>query len=343
MVYRGKCAGLSGAGSFEKVKWSAMRSGNTIRAGGVDRTLRNRKLWTSSLYYALGAFFWMCAASLAAHAQVAPIGEKSMGDPAHDQLPDVLQRATIHQHLNQQLPLSADFRDETGRLLPLGSYLDQRPAILALVYYRCPMLCSEELNGLVGALEMLDLTPGKDFNVIVASIDPSEGPALAASEKALYLKRYGKPETANGWHFLTGDAASITALAQAVGFGYVRVPGPDGKMTQFAHTSAIMVITPEGKIAQYYLGVEYPPKEMRMALIDASHGKIGTPTELILTYCYRYDPRTGKRSLIVVRIVQLGCLITVLTLGGYMLVMFRRDAIQGGTHGTANAANKANG
>ncbi len=309
----------------------------------MGQTLHNRRFWTTPSYFALGALVWMCAVSLAARAQVAPIGEKSMGDPAHDQLPDVLQRATIHQHLNQLLPLNATFRDETGKDVMLGSYFGKRPAILALVYYKCPMLCSEELNGLVGALEMLDTTPGKDFDVIVASIDPSEGPALAASEKALYLKRYGKLSTASGWHFLTGDAASVTALANAVGFGYVRVPGPDGKMDQFAHTSAIEVITPEGRISQYYLGVEYPPKEMRLALVDASNGKIGKLANLILTYCYRYDPRTGKRSLIVVRIVQAGGLVTVMALGGFMVIMFRRDALQAGIHGAGNAVNKANG
>lgn len=304
----------------------ARRSGNAFR----------RRLLRSALLSAL----LLCVFPLLAHAQVAPIGEKSMGDPALDKLPDVLQRATIHQHLDRQLPLNADFRDETGKTVTLGSYFGKRPAILALVYYRCPMLCSEELNGLVGALEMLNFTPGKDFDVIVASIDPTEGPSLAASEKALYLKRYGNPSTANGWHFLTADQPSITALTDAVGFGYVRVQGPDGKMTQFAHTSSIEIITSEGKIAQYYLGVEYPPKEMRIALIDASHGKIGSPVDLILTYCYRYDPRTGRRSFMVVRMVQLGGLITVLALGGYMLVMFRRDAINGGN---AGAVNKANG
>lgn len=316
-----------------------MQSKNTIRARGAAQTLQNPGFWSLPVYYALVALVWLCAASLLAHAQVAPIGEKSMGDPAHDQLPDVLQRATIHQHLDQQLPLNAIFRDETGKTVTLGSYFGKRPAILALVYYKCPMLCSEELNGLVGALEMLDMTPGKDYDVIVASIDPAEGPALAAAEKNLDLKRFGRPDTANGWHYLTGDTASITALADAVGFGYVRVPGPDGKLDQYAHTSAIEVITPQGKISQYYLGVEYPPKEMQVAIIEASHGKIGTLAELILTYCYRYDPRTGHRSLIVVRIVQLGCLLTVLTLGGYMLAMFRLDAIHSGKIGTVNKAN----
>lgn len=162
-----------------------------------------------------------------------------MGDPAQAKLPAILQSATIEQHLDQQLPLAAEFRDESGKTVQLGDYFGKRPAILALVYYRCPMLCSEELNGLVGALEMLKFTPGKDFDVIVVSIDPNEGPALAASQKALYVKRYGRLDTANGWHFLTGPQSSISALAKAVGFGYVRVPGPDGKMDQFARQAPL--------------------------------------------------------------------------------------------------------
>lgn len=272
-------------------------------------------------------------------AQVAPVEEKSMGDPAGSKLPAILQKATIHQHLDQSLPLTAQFRDEAGRNVQLGDYFGKKPAILALVYYRCPMLCSEELNGLVGALEMLKFTPGKDFNVIVASIDPTEGPTLAASEKALYLKRYGRASSANGWHFLTGSQSSIDALTQSVGFGYARVPGPDGKMNQFAHASSIELITTEGKIAQYYLGVEYSPSALRAGLVEASHGEIGSPVDLIYTYCYRYDPHTGRHSMFIVRIVQLGCLLTVLGLGSFILISFRQDALDGGNAGTVKKAN----
>ena len=275
-----------------------------------------------------------------ANAQVAPLAEKSMGDPAGAKLPDILRKATIEQHLDQSLPLNATFRDDTGRSVKLGEYFGQRPAILALVYYRCPMLCSEELNGLVGALEMLKFTPGKDFDVIVASIDPREGPALAASEKARYLKRYGRLNTAAGWHFLTGPQPSIDALTRAVGFGYVPVPGPDGKMDQFAHASSIELITTEGRISQYYLGVEYSARDMRAGLVEAAHGRIGSPVDLLYTYCYRYDPHTARNSMLIVRIVQLGCLLTVLALGAFILVSLRQDALNGGS---AGAAKKANG
>ncbi len=275
-----------------------------------------------------------------ARAQVAPLAEKSMGDTGQSKLPMILQKATIDQHLNRELPLAAEFRDSTGRAVHLGDYFGKRPAILALVYYRCPMLCSEELDGLVGALEMLKFTPGKDFDVIVASFDPTEGPALAASEKALYVKRYGRPGTANGWHFLTGSQSSIDALTNAVGFGYVSVPGPDGKMDQYAHASSIELITTEGRISQYYLGVEYSARDMRAGLVEASHGKIGSPVDLIYTYCYRYDPHMAKNSMLIVRIVQAGCALTVLALAAFILISLRQDALNGGN---AGAAKKANG
>jgi protein SCO1/2 len=231
----------------------------------------------------------------------------------------------VSQHLNQQLPLDAAFVDESGKPVKLGDYFGKKPAILALVYYTCPMLCSEELNGLTSSLEMVKLTPGKDFDVVVVSIDPSDSPEQATKSKALYVKRYGRPETAGGWHFLTGQRPAIDAVTNAVGFGYVRVPGPDGKLTQFAHASSIEIVTPEGKLAQYYLGVEYSPKDMLLGLIDASGNKIGSPVANILTYCYHYDPQTNKHSLIVARVVQLGGMITVAGLGGFMFLMFRRD------------------
>lgn len=271
--------------------------------------------------------------------QVAPIGEKSMGEPVGSKLPTILQKVTIHQNLDQPLPLNAEFRDETGRTVHLGEYFGKRPAILALVYYRCSMLCPEELNGLVGALEMLKFTPGKDFNVIVVSFDPKDRPALAASQKALYVKRYGRPGTANGWHFLTGPESSIAALTKAVGFGYVSVPGPDGKVDQYAHPSSIELITTEGMISQYYLGVEYSPRDMRAGLVEASHGEIGTPVDLIYTYCYHYDPHMAKNSMIVVRIVQLGCMLTVLALGAFILISLRQEAMQGGNVATTKKAN----
>ena len=261
----------------------------------------------------------------AALAQVSRYDEKQMA-PVSDKPPSILNGVGIAQNLNQQLPLSLAFTDDQGKQVELGSYFGKRPAILALVYYQCPMLCSEELNGLTGALQMVSLVPGKDFNVIVVSIDPTEWTELAAAKKRTYLKRYGHPETASGWHFMTGTQESIDALTKAVGFGYVKIPGPDGRLTQFAHASSIQIVTPEGKLAQYYMGVEYSPKDLRLGLVEASANRIGSPVDNILTYCYHYDPKTNKHSLIVARVVQLGGLATLCTLGGFMLVMFRRDA-----------------
>jgi protein SCO1/2 len=256
-------------------------------------------------------------------AQVSGYGDKQMG-PAN-QKSAILSKVGIAQHLNQQLPLNLTFTDDAGQQVQLASYFGQKPAILALVYYQCPMLCSEELNGLTGALQMVDEIPGRDFNVIVVSIDPSEGTDLAAAKKRSYVKRYGNAETAPGWHFLTGTQPNIDALTNAVGFGYAKIPGPDGKLTQFAHASAIQLVTPAGKLAQYYMGVEYSPKDLRLGLAEASSGKIGSPVDNILTYCYHYDPGTNKHSLIVARVVQLGGLVTMMSLGGFMFVMFRRD------------------
>jgi protein SCO1/2 len=281
-----------------------------------------------------------CAVLLAPSlvAQVSSYGDKETG-PVNDKPPAILNGVGITQNLNQQLPLGLTFTDDTGKQVQLASYFGNRPAILALVYYQCPMLCSEELNGLTGALQMVNFVPGKDFDVIVISIDPTEGTDLAAAKKRSYLHRYGHPETAAGWHFMTGTQANIDALTHSVGFGYVRIPGPDGKLTQFAHASAIQIVTPEGKLAQYYMGVEYSPKDLRLGLVEASANRIGSPVDNILTYCYHYDPKTNKHSLIVARVVQLGGLATVFTLGGFMLVMFRRDA----RHEETETGTKVNG
>jgi protein SCO1/2 len=278
------------------------------------------------------------AAPLAA--QVSSYGDKQIGT-VNDGPPAILKGVGIAQHLNQQLPLNLIFTDDAGKQVALTSYFGKRPAILALVYYQCPMLCSEELNGLVGALQMVRYVPGRDFNVIVVSIDPSEGTDLAAAKKRTYLKRYGHPETAAGWHFLTGTQPSIDALTRAVGFGYVKIPGPDGRLTQFAHASAIQIVTPEGKLAQYYMGVEYSPKDLLLGLDEASANRIGSPVDNILTYCYHYNPTTNKHDLIVARVVQLGGFLTVVILGGFMALMFRRDFKH--QHELATAARKANG
>ncbi len=278
-----------------------------------------------------GVFCLLTVASLLASvptfAQVSATGDKQIG-LVNDKPPVILEKVGIEQKLNAQLPLDLSFVDEAGKAVPLGGYFGKHPAILALVYYQCPMLCSEELNGLTSALRMVKLTPGKDYEVVVVSIDPTEGPDLAMVKKRAYVKRYGQPETEGGWHFLTGKQAQIDQLTKAVGFGYVKIPGPDGKLNQYAHASAIQIVTPEGKLAQYYMGVEYSPKDLRLGLVEASANKIGTPVDNILTYCYHYDPQTNTHSLVVARVVQMGGAVMVLGLGGFMLVMFRRDSQQ---------------
>jgi len=288
--------------------------------------------------WAAGLTLCLALAAPSARAQVSSYGDKSQG-PENSQ-PTTLSKVGIDQHLNTQLPLNLTFTDETGRTIPLSTYFGKRPAILALVYYQCPMLCSEELNGLTSALQMVKFVPGKDFDIVVVSIDPSEGTDLAAAKKRTYLVRYGHPETAAGWHFMTGTQANIDALTKAVGFRYVKIPGPDGRLTQFAHASSIQIVTPEGKLAQYYMGVEYSPKDLLLGLDEASSNRIGSPVDNILTYCYHYDPQTNKHSLIVSRIVQLGGFLTVVLLGGFMTVMLRKDFQQDGHTGKDNGTGK---
>lgn len=281
---------------------------------------------------AAAVFGMLYGIAASAPAQVSSYGDKATGENTGDQLPIVLQKVGVAQHLNQQLPLDAEFVDDTGKTVHLGDYFGKKPAVVSLVYFSCPLLCSEELDGLTSSLEMVHLTPGQDFQIVIMSIDPTDTPADAAKKKAFYLKRYGRPETADGWHFLTGKKPAIDAVTAAVGFGYVQVPGPDGRLTQFAHASSIELVTPQGKMAQYYLGVEYSPKDILLGLIDASGNKIGTPVANILTYCYHYDPQTNKHSLIVARVVQFGGMVTMAGLGGFIFLMFRRDLKLGREH-----------
>ncbi len=290
------------------------------------RSGMTRRAWRAVTGAGLAAV--LALVCLPALAQVSDYGSKQAG-PIRDEAPELLKKVAILQKLNTQIPLNLNFRDETGKAVQLGDYFGKKPVILATVYYECKMLCPEEIDGLVGALEMVKFDPGKDFNVVFVSIDPTETPEIAAKEKALYLKRYGRPGTANGWHFLTGQQPEIDALTNAVGFGYTRAPGPNGKMTEFAHASAIELLTPEGKLSQYYLGVEYAPRDLQLGLVEASDGKIGTPIDAVLTYCYHYNPLLNRHDLVIARIVQAGCLLTMLILGTYMFINFRRDIRNG--------------
>lgn len=299
----------------------------------MKSTATIRKHWRAAASVAIGAITLSLAAP-SLQAQISTYGSKGL--PAMttamsskggqvDTTPNILKKVGIDQNLNGQLPLDLKFTDDTGRLVPLSTYFGKVPAIFLLVYYRCPMLCSEELEGLTSALKMINFRPGKDFNIIVISIDPAETTAMAEAKKQEYLKMYGRPETANGWHFMTGTQENIDKITSAVGFKYVKLKVPGTNITQFAHASALEIVTPEGKLAQYYMGVEYSPKDMLLGLDEASNDQIGSPVDNILTYCYHYDPVHNTHDLIVSRVIQLGGALTLVMLGGFMFVMLRKD------------------
>jgi len=241
--------------------------------------------------------------------------------PPANQRPPGLANVGIEQHLNEQIPPDLTFRDESGKTVRLGDYFGKRPMILNLVYYNCPMLCGEVLSGLTSTLRVLRFDLGREFEVITVSFDPRETPQIAAEKKKQYLERYGRKGAEQGWHFLTGQQDAIAALTKSAGFQYEY----DAKTNQFAHTTAIMVLTPKGKIAQYYYGVEYAPKDLRLGLIEASQNKIGNLVDQVLLYCYHYDPATGKYGAVIMRVVRLAGLATILSLGAFIAIMFRRD------------------
>jgi protein SCO1 len=248
---------------------------------------------------------------------------QGMMSPPASMRPPGLKNVGIEQHLNQQIPPGLTFRDETGQTVQLADYFGKKPMILNLVYYQCPMLCGEVLSGLESALRVLKFDVGKEFDVLTISFDPKETPEMAATKKAEYLKRYGRAGAANGWHFLTGPQSSIEALTKAAGFQYQY----DSKSGQFAHATAIMVLTPEGKIAQYYYGVEFAPKDLRLGLVQASQHKIGNLVDEVLLYCYHYNPDTGKYGAIISRILKISAGATIFILGSFLALMFRLGSV----------------
>jgi len=235
--------------------------------------------------------------------------------------PELLRDVGVDQKLNGPIPLDLLFRDEHGKTVALGQYFHTKPVILTLVYYNCPMLCTQVLNGLDRSLKQIPMTIGKDFDVVTVSIDPTEQPSLAEAKQAVYLGMYNRPGAASGWHFLTGEEAHIRQLAQAVGFRYAY--DPDSK--QYAHASVIMLLTPEGRLSRYFYGVTYPARDMRLALVDASGGKIGSPVDQVLLFCYHYDPHTGKYGLLISRMIQLSGLATILIGGIFLILLFRGE------------------
>jgi protein SCO1/2 len=236
-------------------------------------------------------------------------------------MPAILREVSVAQRLNEQVPPGIVFRDENGNAVHLGDYFGKKPIVLSLVYFDCPALCTEVLNGELRTMKGISLDLGKDFDAVTVSFEPKDMPPLAKAKRDVYAGQYGRPGAREGWHFLTGEQQSIDALTQAVGFHYAY----DSSARQYAHAATIMVLTPDGRIARYFYGIQYPARDFRLGLVEASQGKIGTLTDHALLYCYQYDPMTGKYGLVVMNVVRAGGLLTVLALGIFMLVMFRRE------------------
>jgi len=265
--------------------------------------------------------FVVAVAPLFAQGARGPMMGGIMSPPAN-QRPPGLQFVGIEQHLNAEIPANLEFRDEFGNPVKFGDYFGHgRPVILNLGYYQCPMLCSELLAGLVGSMKALTFQLGQDFDVVTLSFDPRETTEMAAEKKRDIMKRYGRANSANGWHFLTGQADQIKALTDAVGFQYQFDP----KTGQYAHATAIVLLTPDRHIAEYFYGVEFSPRDLRLGLVQAGQGKIGNITDSVLLYCYHYDPRAGKYGTVITNVLKISGIATILILGTFVFVMYRAD------------------
>jgi len=271
---------------------------------------------------------------LTAAAVLAQPGQPAPAQPSYSMqdsslkpvLPGELQGVGIDQKLDAQAPLNLIFKDEAGRDVPLSHFFEsKKPVLLALVYYRCPMLCTQILTGVESSLKAVSFNPGQDFEVVSVSIDPKDTPQIAESKKELYLRRYGRANTANGWHFLTGDEANIKALTDAVGFHYKYDPKTD----QFAHASGIMILTPDGRVSRYFYGVEYSPRDIRLGLVEASKNQIGSPVDAVLLFCYHYDPSTGKYGAVAMNLLRASAAGFALIGGLFLLIAIRRDVRHG--------------
>jgi len=265
----------------------------------------------------LAAFILALGAAAVSGAQTVPanVGKSSAG------LPLQLQNVGFEPPLNGQIPLDLNFSDESGRGVTLREFSGQRPVLLALVYYGCPMLCNQVELGVVGALKMLSFTPGRDYEVVFVSFDPRENPQMAAQKKEAAISHFGRRDTATGWHFLTGSKESIDALTKAANFRY----SFDAHSNIFAHASGIMLLTPDGRISRYFYGVEYPSRDVRLGLVDASAGKIGTPIDHLLLFCFEYNPESARYSATILKIIRLGGLLTILAIVAGVLIFRRRD------------------
>lgn len=271
--------------------------------------------WFSVLLFA--CFIPLC------RAQYGGARNPSMGTVSNG-LPTYLKHAGIAQNLNRKLPLSAAYVDSTGKPVTLGDYFGKRPVVLAEVYFSCGMLCPQVMHGAADALKQTGFKAGKDYDVVIASFDPKDTAQQAAGEKQLFLSWLGDPGAASGVHFLTGQQTSIDALSDATGFHYVRVPGPDGKMDQFAHSSVIMVATPDGRLSKYFSGIQYQPRDLRLAMVDASNHKIGTAADLFLLYCCNYNPSSGRYTVSILRVLGFAACVTILIILGMIYLLTRK-------------------
>jgi protein SCO1 len=276
------------------------------------------------IYLSITILALAATAALAQPGQLAPVQPSlSMQDgnlkPA---LPGALQGVGIDQKLDRQIPLDLVFRDEAGRQVPLSTFFHAgKPVLLAPVYYRCPMLCTQILNGVASSLKAVSLDPGRDFEIVAFSFDPRDTPETAAAKKQVYLKRFGRAGTANGWHLLTGDEANIEALTGALGYHYKF----DTASGQFAHASGIMLLTPDGRISRYFYGVEYAPRDVRLGLVEASRNQIGSPVDQVLLFCFHYDPATGKYGAVVMNLIRFTGAVFALICGAVLFFVWRRD------------------
>jgi len=262
-----------------------------------------------------GSLVAAVAAAGAARGQNVPVA------PPQAPPPTVMEKVGFDQKLDAALPLDAVFVDETGKSVRLGDYFGSRPVVLNLVYYECPMMCTEVLNGLVTALRQIRFEPGKDFEIVTVSFDPSETPELAESKKDTYVRQYARPGAEVGWHFLTGNTESIRQLTDTVGFRYLY----DKNADQFAHASGIIVCTADGRTSRYFYGIDYPVRDLRLGLVEASQNKIGNPVDYLLLLCYHYDPLSGQYSLVILNVLRLAGIATVVALASFVALMLLRE------------------
>jgi len=296
-----------------------MKSRHKAQGSRHKAQMRTDVFWALSLV--------TCALCLAPAAEAQPGFPAGYSDPKRpgtvstDTLPQ-LKDVSFKQRLNEMLPLDAPFTDETGRRVTLGEYFGRRPVLLAFVYYECPMLCTQVMNGLSSALKVMPFAAGEDYEVVLVSFDPRDTPATAAEKKRTHLEYWSAEKDAGSWHLLSGDEATIRRVTAAAGFSY-RWDEPTG---QFAHVSGILAVTPEGRLSRYFYGVEYSPKELRLALVESGEGRIGSVIDELLLYCFHYDPESGRYGLMVMNLVRLGGVMTMLAVAGYIVVMRRRES-----------------